>query len=311
MGNVCGARPIATCEACDDPTFRGLKMGSRSCAYAALLERMDELKLPHLTAASLLAGLNTQKTWDVYLFFPEWPGPVTAACVSRLMDQFRACCREWLSKLRGYNGFTTQAIRVRIFGFVFCEGVETDATFDKKYGAYPIVRKWTDTSEASPWIISANTPSRNMYDPKLDLHSIQVKGNRTTTGASFSPASWDGYRHPEGCVGYQTRFWHGTKGWNATAQRHYLRVAGVLEDPATGDFGTRLNVLKHEMGHCFFLDDLYDKKKYPAPLPRCNCDVAELCGVGPEDTIMHGGPAITAFDHAQLRHVWNASVRNA
>lgn len=271
---------------------------------------MDALRLPYYDSVSLLRGFNEHKTWDIYLFFSSWSGPVTSACVTRMMEQFRASHREWMSKLKGYNGFTTQRIRVRLFGFVFCRGVHTDATFERTFGTYPTVRGWMDTSEVSPWIVSANTTTRNMYHPDLDLHTIRVVGNRTQAGATFFPPLWNDYRHPEGCGGYQTRFWNGTDVWSATAQRHYLRVSKVLTDPSKGEFGRNLRILKHEMGHCFFLDDLYDKKKYPAPLPNatCSCEPNANCTVNTDDTIMHGALVITPFDHAQLRHVWNASL---
>jgi hypothetical protein len=271
---------------------------------------MDELRLPYMNSTGLLSGFQAHQTWDIYMFFSNWSGPVTAACVMRMMEQFRGSFREWMSKLKGYNGFTTKSIKVRVFGFVFCKGVRTDATFDKQYGTYPTVRGWLDTSEVSPWVVSANTSTRNMYAPELDLHSIRVVGNRTRTGATFFPERWDeSYRHPEGCSGYQTRFWHGVDIWSATAQRHYLRVSGVLTDPVHGDFGARLKVLKHEMGHCFFLDDLYDKRKYPSPLQNvaCWCEHNGQCSVRSDDTIMHGASTIAPFDHAQLRHAWNAS----
>ena len=314
MGNACGGGKAKgeECEVCSDPTFSGLRISaSRSCTYAAVLRRMDDLRLPYVVSVSLLFGFVRYGTWDVYLFFSDWSSPVTAACVSRLMQQFRASLDEWLSKLKGYNGFPRRRVRVRLFGFVFCTGVTTDATFDKRYGKYPIVREWTDPSERSPWMVTANTTTRNMYEPSLDLHSVRVVGNRTETGATFHPERWEDYKHPEGCVGYQTRFWHGEDSWNATAQRHYLRVSKVLTDPAKGEFGTNLHVLKHEMGHCFFLDDLYDKKKYPLPLPRaiCSCEPNGGCTIQRDDTVMHGAKSITPFDHAQLRHMWNASIK--
>lgn len=304
MGNLLctGNREYGTCT---DPTFRGLKIPpSRSCAFLATLKRMDELRLPHTTSVGILSGLNTQRTWDIYIFFSNWPSPVTSACVQRMMEQFQTSLDEWLSKLSGYNGFTKQRVKVRIFGFVFRRGVSTDSSFERRYGSYPIVREWLDTSEVSPWIVSANRPTTNMYDSKLDLHTIRVVGNRTQTGATFLPKQWDSYKHPEGCMGYQTRFWHGADMWNATAQRHYLRVSGVLADTTSGDFGPYRKVLTHEMGHCFFLDDLYDIKKYPTPLPSAICSYD--CQIRVNDSVMHGGPVVTPFDHAQLRHVWDA-----
>ena len=293
---------------CESPHFAGLSIpASKRCEYGAILARMDAQNLPYLSARCLLTGFNERGTWDVYLLFPEWPGPVTRACVENLMKQYRACAREWLSKLRGYDGFTRGTLRVRLFGIVLGPGVTTDASFDRAYGAYPVVRNWTERGEASPWILEANVPPTNFYLAALDLHTIRVAGNRRGTSATFHPTAWDGYVHPEGCAGFQTRLWLGTRAWNATAQRHYLRVSGVLADPLRGDFGDNLYVLKHEMGHCFFLDDLYDARKYPSPLPNaaCPCAADGRCRLAAEDTIMHGGREITAFDHAQLRHVWS------
>lgn len=305
----------------------GLKIpSSRSCTYRSILKRMDALKLPHTKSYSLLQGFRTHHTWDIYFFFSDWPCEITASCIARMHQQFQTTLDEWLSKLKGFNGFSRKRVVVRIFGFVFCEGVNTDATFDKKFKAYPIVRGWNDTSEISPWSISANVSTANIYDPALNLHTIKVVGNRTSNGVQFSPTLWDNYQHPEKCTGYQTRFWNGMDRWNATAQRHYLRVSGVSTDPCKGEFGNNkrktnpgccggtddegenhAHIFKHEMGHCFFLDDLYDRKKYPTPLPICNCDPKLHCNIRGDDTIMHSALYITPFDHAQLRHVWNAS----
>ena len=60
----------------------------------------------------------------------------------------------WLEKLKGYNGFTTEYIKVKIFGFVFSSLVTTDSTFEDKYGMYPIVKKWDKDDESCPCVIS-------------------------------------------------------------------------------------------------------------------------------------------------------------
>ena len=45
------------------------------------------------------------------------------------------------------------------------------------------------------------------------------------------------------------------------AQRQYLKIGGVISDYGTGaNFNS---VFTHEMGHCFFHDDIYDPIKYP------------------------------------------------
>ena len=53
---------------------------------------------------------------------------------------------------------------------------------------------------------------------------------------------------------------------------------------------TNTNVFLHEMGHCFFLDDLYDRGKYP--------DAEGL------PSIMNTSGEISNFDIMTLRMVW-------
>ena len=199
---------------------------------------------------------------------------------------------------------------MHIFGFVFHRGVKTNASFDKKYAAYPTVRGWTDQGESSPWTLAFDdgTPftPQNFYHPSVDMSRLVVTGNRTGTGATYNtPEDWSTYKHPEGVTGFQTRYWQGGSAWNATAQQHYLRIAGVPTDYRTGDLGARYHVLQHEMGHCFFLDDLYDSTKYPQPLPRCACSASgSPCLLKPDETVMFAAKGLTALDHAMLRHVW-------
>ena len=327
MGNACGGgsgnrrKTRSTeegvddlkCKACVNPVFDGLGIPmDRTCAFDALLKRMDRVSPKHLTSVNILSGLQRHRTWDLHLFFSDWPAPVTLECVTNLLNAFEAAANDWLANDSALFG----SVKVRVFGFVFCAGVTTDASFDKsKYvtKGYPIVRDWTDASEASPWVTTSTSgvSTRNMYDPKLDLHTVKVIGNRTGTGATFHPPTWDAasYKHPEGCAGSQTRFWHGHGKWQAFAQRHYVRVSGVLEDPTRGTFGNNTKVLKHEIGHCFFLDDLYDASKYPTPFPNtvCPCHPRGHCLIHESESIMHKrSDKITPLDRAQLRHVWNA-----
>lgn len=289
-----------------DARFRGFRPSDAYLARTlAHLDRMDALRLPYLTRRGLLLGFARTRTWSIYLQFSDWPMPVTAALVDRLVTQFRRACALWLQHLLGYEGFPNAGPDVRVFGFVFRKGVVLDPSFLAKYGKHPVVTDWTERGEASPWTLAhedgrAFTP-QNFYRSDLDLSRLRVTGNRTGTGATYNtPTDWtaSAYVHPEGLTGFQTRYWHGAKEWHAFAQQHYLRVGGVVINTRTGDFAERFHVLQHEMGHCFFLDDMYDTSKYPQPLPSCSCQL------DPGDTIMYRAKALTSFDHAMLRHVW-------
>ena len=282
-----------------------LSKSGAECRHEAYLRHMDKRRLPYLTHVGLLAGMARTRQWSIYVHVQAWKGTMTARAMDGLVAQFRKACAAWLRSVAGYAGFPMLPIRVRVFGFVFQDGVEFDDTFRNKYGRYPLVTGWRETGERSPWVVQhdgAPLPNPNYYRSDIDLHKLVVVGNRTGTGATFSPQEWSTYTHPEGCTGFQTKYWHGTE-WAAFAQRHYLRVGGVVTDYATG----RLNhtVLLHEMGHCFFLDDMYDGHKYPRPLPSCPCGGSN-CALRRDDTVMFGARGLTAFDRRMLRHTWDA-----
>ena len=93
------------------------------------------------------------------------------------------------------------------------------------------------------------------------------------------------------------KYWHETK-FNATAQRQYLRVGGLVQNYSTGNLGSNSRILTHEMGHCLFLDDLYDNTTYNWK-NSCRSDLK------PEDSIMFGSNKIEKMDHIMLRHTWN------
>lgn len=286
-----------------DPRFRGAKVEEayekRSIAF---LNRMDAQKLPYLIRRGLLLGFVETKQWRIYLYFDDWPVPVTAKIVDNLLSQYRRALSLWMQALLGFEGYPSSAPKVKVFGFVFRRGAQTDQSFDTKYRKYPVVREWSETGESSPWKLQlANGTSfspQNFYRKDVQMSDIRVVGNRTGTSATFYPKTWDGYKHPEGINGFDTRYWHGSDEWNAVAQQHYLRVGGVVKDYAKGDFGSHFHVLQHEMGHCFFLDDMYDTTKYPRRMRSCGCSL------DPQDTIMHSAKALTPFDAAMLRHVW-------
>jgi len=301
-----GCAPSKTVETIDDPLFRGVSSRDRA-RYRAYLAYMDNVRrLPHLTHPSLLLGMARRGVWTVYLHFSDWPVPVSATIVKALLAQMQSACTAWTKYVAGFEGFPKQKVRVKLFGIVLREGVKTTKSFDRTYEAYPVVRNWKEDDEHSPWLIAhkgkALPAKPNLYAANIDLSELTVVGNRSGTGASFSPESWKGYRHPEGCTGFETKYWHGSR-WNAVAQRHYLRVGGAIEDPHTGKFGVRGDtVLRHEMGHCFFLDDLYDDKKYPRLLDGVH-------KLEPTDSIMFHAGRLTSFDGVMLRHTWRVQKK--
>jgi hypothetical protein len=292
--------------------FKGLyPKEDRICSYLGYMKRMDTNNALYNDSISLLSGFYRHATWDIYIHFGRWPQKVTKSFVQNLLTEFRASKTEWLSKLKGYEGFPLRKVEVRLFGIVLEEGVETDSSFDSFFSKYPVVRNWKkDGGEASPWKVSSTSmrdlPQNFMYLKKLDLHSLRVTGNKG--GARYSPNDWSSYTHPEGCKGFQTKLWIESGEWNATAQRHYLRLKGVISEASNGKLkNVERTVLKHEMGHNFFLDDMYDTKKYPRMLPSCNCPPScpsSCSGIEKNDTIMFGSPTITPMDHAMIRKVW-------
>jgi len=289
-----------------DPRFRGANvLEPYEKKSVAFMNRMDAQKLPYLSRRGLLLGFVETRQWRIYLYFDDWPVPVSAKIVDNLVTQYRRALSLWMQALLGFEGYPSSAPKIKVFGFVFRRGVVSDSSFDAKYRKYPVVRDWTESGEASPWTLElANTSfsSQNFYRKDIQLSDIRVVGNRTDTSATFYPADWAGYVHPEGIGGFETRYWHGSRGWNAVAQQHYLRVGGVVKDYSKGDFGDHFHILQHEMGHCFFLDDMYDTAKYPRRLQSCGCSLDS------QDTIMHSASGLTQFDFAMLRHVWQQQL---
>jgi hypothetical protein len=86
---------------------------------------------------------------------------------------------------------------------------------------------------------------------------------------------------------FLTKFWHKTS-WDAVAQRQYLKLGGNVTNYTLGY--TRYSVFAHEMGHTFFLDDIFSNSKYP--------DANGL------NSIMNNSSVITNFDVFSSRMVW-------
>lgn len=266
---------------------------SKACKVAALLKCMDENKLPYTHQVCLLDGFNLLGTWDICIFISNFPTRLHHTFVVSILKEFKDALDTWLTHLKGFESFRSESVKVRIFGFVLCRGVETDETFEAHYASYPTVRNWKHDDERCPWDLDSNMGKvESMYDPLLDLHSIRIISNKSSASARYHPPIWKNFKHPEGCKGFQTRLWIGFKEWIAHAQRHYLRLSGIIDPNSILE--DRRFVLVHEMGHCLALDDMYDAQKYDP----------DKCPMKPDESIMFRARALTTVDHIMLRHSW-------
>jgi len=232
-------------------------------------------------------------SWPIYFHFEEYEGAISSTAIDRIKADYQTNVNAWIEGLKAYDpDFPTETIEVKIFGFVFNDGIDIEDSFYDKYGAYPIVTNYTLTNEDSPWDIVYSSSEEdfdyNWYQIE-DFGVLKVVGNRDDldNNVQFTPENWSTYQHPEGIDHFQTKFWYRIP-WDAVAQRQYLKMGGNILDSQTGE--TNTNVFLHEMGHCFFLDDLYDRGKYP--------DAEGL------PSIMNTSGEISNFDIMTLRMVW-------
>lgn len=281
----------------------------------------------------LLPGISMHKRWRIYLRFDTWPAPVSAQIVDKLRAQYKECLDKWTVKLKGYNGFTSAPLQVKIYGFVFGPKVVTEETFAAKYGAYPTVRNWSPDEKSTaytsyPWKIECDGKEvpfpHNLEKKQHDLCTVRVTGKLSRPsrkGAVYENELWDqpATAHPEGIDGADTIFWLGHDRWAAVGQRHYLSCKGVVKNHITGDMGTWLAVMLHEMGHCFFLDDMYEDAvfpfstdlKFPAEFDGpCGCD-QNRCKFKVSESLMGNSPdgTLKVLDHVLIRYCWNASKK--
>jgi poly(3-hydroxybutyrate) depolymerase len=229
--------------------------------------------------------------WPIYFHIESWDGPVTAAAIVQMRSDYQKIANQWVDGIQTYDSRFDRNVEVKLFGFVFNEGVTVDQSFNNAYGAYPTVLNFSGTTERSPWEIrfrdGGQIFNQNWYSID-DFQKLVVAGNDGDIEiANFSPADWSSYEHPEGIDMFLTKFWHKTS-WDAVAQRQYLKLGGNVTNYALGY--TRYSVFAHEMGHTFFLDDIYSNSKYP--------DANGL------NSIMNNASIITDFDIFSARMVW-------
>ena len=232
-------------------------------------------------------------TWPIYFHFEEYEGEITSQAINKIKNDYQSLLNDWLEGLRLYDPeFPSEPAIVKIFGFVFNENIQIAQSFYDDFGNYPIVSNYTLTNEESPWkIVHRNSEQDFDYNWYVieDFSSLKVQGNREdlSENIQFYPNDWENFEHPEGIDYFQTKFWYKIP-WDAVAQRQYLKMGGNILNHSTGE--TSLNIFLHEMGHCFFLDDIYDRGKYP-----------DAEGI---PSIMNTTNMISNFDIMTLRIVW-------
>ena len=250
-----------------------------------VLNHVSELKNP-------LHTIKQNGIWPIYFHIEQWQGQFSDDVVANIRAEYQVLANQWIADLHKFDSNAPQTVEIKIFGFVFNQGVELANSFYRTYGNYPVVTEWNQTDEQAPWkIIDRQTQSEFDYNWYVvpDFDALQVVGNRTELDAAitFSPIDWSDYVHPEGLDTFFTKFWYKID-WDAVAQRQYLKLGGAITDFQTGE--TLSAVFLHEMGHTFFLDDIYSREKYP-----------DADGM---DSVMNGGSHITDFDRITMRMVW-------
>ena len=281
-------------EECYQQYFTSLDVDSSDVSKfvinAARWREICEVNIGHLK--NPLFSINKNGKWVIYYHIENWIGPVMAEAITNLTETYQYLANQWLDLIDDYDPSVPSQVKIHVFGFVFNQGVELDDSFYEIYGDYPIVTNWQGTNEESPWEIrfknNNNLFSQNWYQD-VDYTEMYVSGNRNNVGEDviFFPTEWEGYIHPEEVDMFFTKFWHKTT-WDAVAQRQYLKVGGQIQNYADGTINT--SVFSHEMGHCFFHDDIYDSGKYPN-----NQNII---------SIMNTHPLIADFDAMIQRMVW-------
>ena len=255
--------------------------------------RFEEICLNNFTdLKNPLWTIHQTGNWPIYYHVESWEGLVNSQSINNLTSQFESIANDWLDGLQEYDSEAPSNVSVKIFGFVFNEGVEYNNEFYNQYSNFPLVTNYTQTNEESPWVIRFRENDQlfdqNWYAVQ-DYLDLYVDGNRDDFENSvlFFPNNWNNFLHPEGIDIFVTKFWHKVN-WDAVAQRQFLKIGGQIHNYETGEADYR--VFAHEMGHCFFLDDIYDPGKYPNGLNLIS--------------IMNTNGTIADFDKFLLRLVW-------
>ena len=295
--------PCLDCKLnCYEPYFINLDI-SDSCQFSNNAERFREnLSALLYDRRNPMWTINDNGQWVMYYHIESWEGPVTDVAINNLTSEYEMLANKWLEGLTDFDAGAPENVTISVFGFVFNEGVEVAPSFYDTYGNYPIVTNWQETSESAPWQVVYRSDesefNQNWYQID-DFDSLKVIGNNSASypNAVFTPTDWESYVHPEEVDMFYTKFWHKTT-WDAVAQRQYLKIGGCITNYATGE--TLDDVFSHEMGHCFFHDDLYDNIKYP-----CAQGLSSVMNSG---SVFENGTWVTDFDKVIMRIVWEAQI---
>lgn len=258
-------------------------LSKRNCGLVTkILDQQERiLKAPWTTTKCLVHGLQRTLRWDIYIHVTSWDGVINAPTLEKMIGYFRRCADVWLS-----SADPKHSIKVCVFGFVFCKGVQVDDSVFDRFKNYPIVMNYKEDGEHTPWIIHDKNKKRVTSFYNKYLHDLKVHGLKSGLKYHLPPSPV----HPEGCTGFQTRFWLG-KEWAAFAQPHYVRVGGAFT--RNGEIEDRMPVLLHEQGHTFGLDDLYVESRFPG------------FGLQSGDSIMYGGcKTLSAIDKSLMKQIW-------
>ena len=292
------------------PYFIGLDIpDSLKCAYAANAKRfIENLSGLLYDFRNPLWTIHQNGEWVIYFYIESWEGPVTDVAINNLTNEYESLANQWLEGLTDFDPDAPDTVSIKVFGFVFQDSVQIDPSFYNTYGNYPIVTH-SEASEFIPWEL--NFPNGDAVAGWLgnvvDFDSLQVVGNDAVNfpSATFSPTNWDTYTHPEGVDMPYTRFGHKTD-WYAVGGRDILWIGGLISDYPTGETSQE-SAFTHEMGHCFFHDDIYDRVKYPFAEGLVSVMNSGNWGEGgPQAYYLEHGTYITDFDRVIMRIVWEA-----
>ena len=292
---------------CYEPYFIDLDIpDSLKCLYAINAERyIENLSGLLYDFKNPMWSIHQNGEWVIYYHIESWEGPVTDVAINNLTNEYESLANQWLEGLTDFDADAPDTVSIKVFGFVFKEGVEVDQSFYDTYGAYPIVTH-SEGNEQMPWILSYpdGTVENGSVASVSDIDTLEVTGNNVADypSATFSPTDWNSYTHPEGVVMPYTRFGHKTT-WYAVGQRQYLWIGGAISNYATGE--TEGSVFTHEMGHCFFHDDFYNIDKYPCKEGLASVMNSNYYPNGDANAyLLEHGTYITNFDRVIMRIVW-------
>ena len=164
-----------------DSMFYRLKLSTdQRCRALACIRSMEQRNIPYLFTRGLLLEFQANATWDVYIHVSDWDADVTSSFLKNVLKHIQYGLDQWLRKLNGFDGFTKQGVKVRLFGIVFQDVVIVDTNdvntaFDRSSRVY----NWAMNDENSPWCVK---------EVKRDTCGISIATRVTGKPAWVTPA---------------------------------------------------------------------------------------------------------------------------